>query len=68
MHAAPFRGRELRTLATGEEHAVAIGTSDVRCLDVELSPRWTSAAGRCSISSAVSVVYARRRRVAHAVV
>lgn len=28
----------------GEEHAVAIGTSDVRCLNVELSPRWTRAA------------------------
>jgi AraC family transcriptional regulator len=101
MHAAPFQGRELRMLATGdvlvsgnayaagstlpphhhrhaflsvtlsggyderhgprtvayaprsiayhpagEEHAVAIGTSDVRCLNVELSPRWTSAARR----------------------
>ena len=30
----------------GEEHAVAIGSSDVRCLNVELSPRWRGLARR----------------------
>jgi hypothetical protein len=41
-----YAPRSIAYHPAGEEHAVAIGTSDVRCLNVELSPRWTSAARR----------------------
>lgn len=33
----------------GEEHAVAIGDSDVRCLNVELAPRFTDGARRAFV-------------------
>ena len=44
---APWRtGRaRSRSIRPGEEHAVAIGASDVRCLNVELSAAWAGALG-----------------------